>query len=338
MPLDLLVPDLLLPADAPSALRAARLPSLEKWLARADLASMAGRDSRHWLAAAYGLAIPPGVAAIAITGEGPAQDGTWMRADPVHLRIDHDYLKLHDAAILDISREEAQLLVDALQAHFHADGLEFRAAAPDRWYVRLPEGEAPHTTPLEHALGRDVFGLLPNQRAGSTGRINWRSAITEAQMVLAAHEVNAAREAAGKLAINSVWFWGEGNAPAKLDRTYALVYADEAFARGLGAISGADVRPLAKSIAALDLVRHGEAVLAVITDLTPPLRRGDAKAWQATAEALDAGWFAALGEAIERFDRVRLILPAEKDTRVATLTAAARWRWFRARKPLATHA
>jgi hypothetical protein len=157
-------------------------------------------------------------------------------------------------------------------------------------------------------------------------------------MVLSAHEVNAAREAAGQLAINSVWFWGEGNAPGKLDRPYALVYAEEAFARGLGVLSGAEVRPLAKSIAALDLVREGEAVLAVITDLTPALRRSDAKAWQATAEALDAGWFAALGEAIERFDRVRLILPAGKDTRVASLTAAARWRWFRARKPLAAHA
>ena len=45
-----------------------------------------------------------------------------------------------------------------------------------------------------------------------------------------------------------------------------------------------------------------------------------------------------LGNAIERFDAVRLILPADRDTRVATLTPAARWRWFRSRKPLATHA
>jgi hypothetical protein len=338
MPLDLLVSDLLLPADAPSTLRAARLPSLEKWLARADLVSMAGRDSMQWLASAYGLALPPSVAAIALAGEGAPQDGTWMRADPVHLRIDHDYLKLHDASILEVTREESELLVAALQSHFGADGLEFRAAAADRWYVRLPEAEMPHTTPLEHALGRDVFGLLPNQRAGAGRRINWRSALTEAQMVLAAHEVNAAREAAGKLAINSVWFWGEGSAAGKLARPYEIVYADEAFARGLGVLSGADVRPLPKSIAAVDLVREGESVLAVIGGLTPALRRADAKAWQATADTLDAGWFAALGEAIDRFGRVRIILPAEKDTRVATLTAASRWRWFRTRKPLAAHA
>jgi len=338
MPLDLLVPDLLLPADAPFTLRASRLPSLEKWLARSDMLGMAGRDSTQWLASAYGLPLPPSVAAIALAGEGPPQDGAWMRADPVHLRIDHDYLKLHDASILEVTREESELLVAALQSHFRADGLEFRAGAADRWYVRLPESELPHTTPLEHALGRDVFGLLPAQRPGAGGKINWRSAITEAQMVLAAHEVNAAREAAGKLAINSVWFWGEGSVSGKLARPYALVYADEAFARGLGVLSGADVRPLAKGIAAVDLVREGESVLAVIGGLTPALRRGEASAWQATADALDAGWFASLGEAIERFDRVRLILPAPKDTRVATLTAASRWRWFRTRKPLAAHA
>ena len=36
MPLDLLVPDLLPPPDAPAAMRDARLPALEKWLGRAD--------------------------------------------------------------------------------------------------------------------------------------------------------------------------------------------------------------------------------------------------------------------------------------------------------------
>jgi hypothetical protein len=33
-----------------------------------------------------------------------------------------------------------------------------------------------------------------------------------------------------------------------------------------------------------------------------------------------------------------VILPSAKETRVAMLTPAAKWRWFRARKPLATHA
>lgn len=342
MPLDLLVSDLLLPPDAPTALRALRMRALEKWLARADLQTVPGSSAAAWLAAQYGLPSPPAIAAISLAGEvrpggqqagGETAEGAWMRADPVHLRIDHDYLKLHDASILDVQRDEADALVLALQDHFRQDGLEFRAPSPDRWYVRAPAGSLPNTTPVEDALGRDVFGLLPGNTA-----INWRSAITEAQMVMGAHEVNARREADGRLAINSVWFWGEGVLPAQVPKRYALVYAkDDAFARGLGLLSGAQVRTLAP-IADVDLARPEDSVLVAIHALTPFLRRGDEAGWKAAAATLDERWFAGVGNAIERFDRVRIILPAGKDTRIATLGGSSRWRWYRTRKPLGAHA
>jgi len=333
MPLDLLVPDLLLAADAPAPFRAQRMPGLEKWLARADVRTEAGATATSWLGAAYGLGAPLPVAAISRAGEGAEADGAWMRADPVHLRIDHDYLKMHDASVLGVRREEADALLAALQEHFRADGLELHGAAPDRWYVKAIGGGLPRTTPLEDALGRDVFGLLPHNTA-----INWRSAMTEAQMVMGAHEVNARREAQGELAINSVWFWGEGSLPARLPRPYSLVHAADPFARGLGARSGAEVRAVPVGIKDVDLVAPGDGALVVIGDLTPALRRGDAPAWQAAATALDGRWFSDLGAAIERFQRVRVILPSVKEIRVATLTPAAKWRWFRARKPLAAHA
>ena len=335
MPLDLLVADLLLPHDAPAPLRAMRLPALEKWLARADHEKSPSRGVTQALGSLFGVPSPAPVAAVSLAGERRgAVTGQWLRADPVHLRIDHDYLKLHDASVLDVTREEAAALVATLQSHFAQDGLAFEALHPDRWYVRVPEGEVPKTTPLAEAFGRDVFGLLPE----GSGRIRWKSAITEAQMVLGSHAVNVQREAAGKLAINSVWFWGEGAAPPRVEKRYALVYADDAFARGLGALSGADVRPLAVKLSDIDLVRDGDAALAVIDTLTPALHRGDAAAWQGLAETMDARWFHELGEAIGRFGEVRLILPTERETRVASLTRSSHWRWFRARKPLAAHA
>ena len=313
--------------------RALRLPALEKWLARADLRTVPGQGAAAWLASEYALPSPPPVAAISLAGEGETAEGAWMRADPVHLRIDHDYLRLHDASILGVQRDEADALVRALQDHFRQDGLEFRAPSPDRWYLKAPAGELPRTTPLEEALGRDVFGLLPSNTA-----INWRSAITEAQMVIGAHEVNARRAAAGKPAINSVWFWGEGALPPEVHKRYALVYAgDDVFARGLGSLSGAEVRTVA-AISGVDLARAEDSVLVAIPTLTPCLRRGDEAGWRAAAATLDEQWFAGLGHAIERFDQVRLILPAGKDTRIANLSGASRWRWFRARKPLAAHA
>jgi hypothetical protein len=223
---------------------------------------------------------------------------------------------LHDAATLDISMDEARALAATLQSHFAADGLEFDPRAPDRWHVRIAASEAPPTTSLEDAVGRNVFGLLPEDP-------KWRNALTEAQMILAGHDVNARREAEGRPAINSVWFWGAGALPPAGAKPYAAVYADDAIARGLGTWSGAGVYAIPQGIEDVDLERESESALVVLDRAAP---------------GFDERWFGPLAKAIERFDRVRLILPTLKDTAVATLTSASRWRWFRGAKPLSAYA
>jgi hypothetical protein len=345
MSLDLLVPDLLLPPDAPAELRALRLPALERWLARADVERGAARTATECLAAAYGLVAPVAVGAISMAGELPPPKGEGalfslplagrgsLRADPVHMRVERDSLTLHDASVLDVTREEAEALVATLNAHFAPD-IRIHAAAPDRWYASVAADELPVTTALATARGRNVFGMLPTGK----GCINWRAAITEAQMVLSGHAVNAAREAVGALPVNSVWFWGEGVAPAGLARPYSDVHACDAFAAGLAALSGARLHAVPRAPAGIDLVGTGDTALVILDDLTAPLHRVDVDAWRAKAGALDDAWFRDLGDLIARFDRVRIVLPSEKGSLVATLTPAARRRWFRRRKPLATHA
>jgi hypothetical protein len=49
----------------------------------------------------------------------------------------------------------------------------------------------------------------------------WRHAINEAQMVLHAHPVNQARQAAGQPVVNSLWPWGGGRLPAATHRHHA---------------------------------------------------------------------------------------------------------------------
>jgi hypothetical protein len=273
------------------------------------------------------------VAAIEQAASGGGREGAWLRADPVHLRLERDAVTLHDATMLGVTRAEADALVAALRALFAPD-LELHAPAPDRWYARVAAGELPATTPLAAARGRNVFGMLPR----GTGRFNWPSAITEAQMVMSGHDVNAQREAAGLPAINSVWFWGEGIAPAGLPRAYSEVYASEPFAAGLAALSGARLHAVPHAIGGLDLVAANESILVVLDDLGAPLHRVDSESWRKRADALDDTWFRELGDAIARFGRVRLVLPSEKGTRIATLTAAARRRWYRRSRPLAAHA
>ena len=41
-----------------------------------------------------------------------------MRADPVHLRVEGDALRLYDASMLGVTAEEAAALAAALQQHF----------------------------------------------------------------------------------------------------------------------------------------------------------------------------------------------------------------------------
>ncbi|HUP29241.1 MAG TPA: hypothetical protein VM122_03635 [Usitatibacter sp.] len=334
MPLDLVIPDLLLPVDAPEALRSQRLPALESWLARGVSRRLPHRGLEAALSATFALGAPIPIAAVTLAADDAPRAGAWLRADPVHLRVGQDAVALHDAGILGVMRDEANALVAALQALFADDGLEFVAPTPHRWYVRVPDGELPRTVPLPEALGRNVFRLLP---VGS-GRINWPSAITEVQMLFSQHAVNQAREAEGRPAINSVWFWGEGQLPESIDSPYALVCADEPFAAGLGRLSGVRTVAAPRDFASIDAVGVDESVLVVLDGLGAALRRGDDEAWRKAAQALEETWFAEIDRAIRRFERVSLVLPGPRDTLVATLTAGTRWRWFRSRKPIATHA
>jgi hypothetical protein len=334
MPLALVVPDLLLPADAPESLRAARLPRVERWLGRGSLSPVDARGAEAWLARAFGIEGDPAVAAVSLAADDAPREGTWLRADPVHLRLAQDAVTLHDAAALGVTGEEAAALVEALGRHFEADGLAFRAPCPERWYVRVPEGEAPATTPLADAVGRNVYGLLPK----GTGRINWPAAITEAQMVMSAHPVNAEREAAGRPALNSVWFWGAGALPAKLGRPFSSVYASDAYARGLARIAGIPAHDLPAALDDIPAPQGGERALVVDHRLVSALRSGDAARWTAEAAAVEAAWFRSLGTAIGRFGSVQLVLPGAEDTLEARLDGASRWRWWRAPKRISTHA
>lgn len=332
MPLTLLVPDLLPPADAPEAMRALRLPSLERWLVRAD----SRREAHHgmdWLLAQWGLGADAPVAALTLAADGGPREGDWLRADPVHQRVNRDALVLHDAAVLALTEEEAGAAIDALNAFFAADGLEFIAPAVDRWYVRVPSGEAPRTVSLDAAVGRNPFGMLPS---GGT-RLKWRSIFSEAQMLLAALPFNAARQAQGLPALNAVWFWGEGAWPATLPRPFASVAANDPITRSLALASDCALQALPPGLEGIPARESGES-LAVLDTLRAPLRRGDPGEWLAAAQALERDWFSGLGDALGAFGRVRIVLPAERDTAVFELEPGARWRLFRRSRALASHA
>jgi hypothetical protein len=332
MPLTLLIPDLLPPADAPDAMRGLRLPALEKWLARADGRREAGTGTA-WLLRQWGLGADAPVAALTLAADGGPRDGTWVRADPVHQRVDRHALVLHDASVLDLTRDEADAAIEALNAFFGDDGLMFAAPAVDRWYIRVPADEMPVTFPLESAVGRNPFGMLPS---GGT-HLKWCSIFSEAQMLLSALPFNVQRESQGRPALNAVWFWGGGALPANLPRPFAEVAASETLARSLALASDCATMPLPDRLASL-ASRESNTTLVVIDTLRDPLRRGDVDAWRASATRVERHWFTALGDALPRFGRIRIVLPSERDTAVFDLDGRAPWRIFRRPRALASHA
>jgi hypothetical protein len=325
LPLDLLIPDLL---RAPGAITSPTLPSLEKWLARADLARVPG-GAVAWLGRAFGLAHPIPVAAIETGGEG-----SWLRADPVHLRVGREGVQLMPAAALGIAGDEAAALVEALNAHFREDGLVFVASAAGRWHVRVPAAELPRTLAPEEARGRDVALVFPE----GSGGISWRRALTEAQMILAAHEVNERRESAGKPAINSVWLWGGGSLPRQAPSPYRWIASTDAFVTGLGRLTATPMATPPATAAGIPDSAPDGPMMVQLAGLQAAIDAADAEAWREEAVRLERDWFARLGSVIARFGRVRLILPADADTLVATLDGSARWRLLRGAKPLASYA
>jgi hypothetical protein len=165
--------------------------------------------------------------------------------------------------------------------------------------------------------------------------------MNEAQMLLHEHPVNAAREARGEPALNSIWFWGGGTIADSGTRPFSMVFGDDALARGLA---------LAATIPALGLPKDALAVLAtqdargVALVALDPL--GNAKGEPEGARFLERR------AAIER-DWIEPLLAALRSGQIGMLTLSLRGadslleveivrsdlRYFwRRRKPLAAYA
>ena len=181
------------------------LPELSWLLARAARTPLE-QDADQVLAQQFGLGYTP-VARVAGLADGlETRQGYWLRIDPVYLRAEREALVLADSGVMSISQQEADRLVDSLNRFFAEDGLRFHAPVPDRWYLEGRQPWRAEFTRLEAVIGENVDTHLPR---GETALL-WHRWLNELQMLLFSQAVNAEREGAGELPINSVWPWGDG--------------------------------------------------------------------------------------------------------------------------------
>ena len=167
------------------------------------------------LARAIGLAAPDGClpwAARQAAAEGVAI-GTqaWGQLTPVHWRVGSDGVHLADPDALGLADTESRLLFDAVRPVFEREGYTLAWAAALRWYAAHDALQGLACASLDRVIGRNIGAWLPRQpEARPLRRLQ-----SEVQMLLHAHPLNEAREAAGALPVNSLWISGCGAAQAE---------------------------------------------------------------------------------------------------------------------------
>lgn len=334
--LNLVVPGLLgqVPGAAEGARPPLQIPAMERLLARADRRAGPAVDFESGLFKLFGVEPDPGrdlpVAAVTrLIDCSGARDGGCLRADPVHLRAERDHLILFDARVLDIVPEEAQVLVAEFNAAFGADGWRLEAATPERWYLALVEDPGIRTHSLREVAGHNPYAFLPYGAKSA----RWRRFLNEVQMLFHTSRVNGAREERGEPALNSVWFWGAGRAPAQVTAGWAQVCSDEPLARGLAQIGGIAHAPAPAS--AVEWLAHAGASgahLLVLENLFAGALHGDAETWREAVERFERDWAQPLVAALQHRTLKSLRLHPG-DGRVYQLDIAALRRfWKRPRR------
>jgi len=231
----------LIPAEAAHPHLAERT-ALYRWLCRAGRESIAAADADHALAHWFGLGNAEELphAALSLLGAGidPGTDW-WLHADPVHLHAQRTELVLVDAARLEIDPAESAALIQSLDAHFAQDGISLLQVGAKQWYLRAGVPGRFRAVALSAAAGRNVDPLLPR----GDDALLWNRRVNEAQMLLHGHPVNAAREARGAPAVNSVWLWGGGSLPP-CRTEFEAVWSDSSLLRGMAMQAGVALHAL----------------------------------------------------------------------------------------------
>lgn len=254
---------------------------LHRIAARADREQVdAGDEAR--VARRFDI-LPRGLPVAALTRQldaGDAMQFTWLRADPGHVRPDMTSVRMLACGDLGLSPEECEALLKPLKPLFGDEGFPISAPHPARWYLCLPqEARLPVFPPPREVLGDDLLAHLPE---GDTGQ-RWRRLLNEAQVILHNHPLNAQRSAAGKLPVNTLWFWGGGRLPDHVRSAVSQLRSGDVVLNALAARAGVpcvadDAVDSLPPGALLDLRGLHDAVLLQSHWLEPLLqrqRRGD---------------------------------------------------------------
>jgi len=203
-------------------------------------------------------------------------------AELIHLQADKDNARLLPMQSLNVTDDEANQLIEALNNLIRDDGLELIRTKNNHYYLTgMPANEL-DTWPAHAVANGKIADYLP--RKSEAG--DWRRLMTEAQMLFHAHPVNVVRANANQLPINGIWFWGGMQAPAPALTDSVVLVATDAFTCGMAKT----VNVIAQHPDDFDWTQWQSDVIVVDLSVYEAWLRGDHAALQKAKQVLHEQW------------------------------------------------
>ena len=215
----------------------ARLPALARLLSRCDRPVDSDMEAEDRVLEKLGLSacLPAPVAALERLADPDVNaDGWWLRADPVSLVADRQFIVMQHPNGLDLTEDEARQLIDLINKHFAEDGWQLEMTTPNRWYLKLSKPLDLTTTPGWRVVGKDIDTYMP---AGKD-ELKWHAWLNELQMLLYAAPLNDQRIAEGHTPVTGIWIWGGGLIGSSSPKQQMGLWSDSPFLQGLGRHTG----------------------------------------------------------------------------------------------------
>lgn len=308
MNLTLAIPALRFNANAEHSLTAAEVPYLQM-LAGRGRRSLNSGSLYDYLAEHCGLEyeaeLPLAVAA-AMCEELPISEGFWLRADPIRLQASTHGVYCLGSADLNLSRTEAETLINSLNIFLAGDGIRFHLGASNTaWYMQTSAPKDLQLAALDSVIGKDLRNYLPQGQDAAL----LEALLSEIQMLLFPHALNQARRDAGLPTVDGLWVYGNSARIQSWSWPWQHCYSNDLSIRGLAKLSGHHYSAVPASLAQVS--HESGEVLVVYPALQDALQSGDWQAYLAAVSDLETAWLMPLWKALrsQRIKQVTLYLP-----------------------------
>jgi hypothetical protein len=152
-------------------------------------------------------------------------------AAPVYLQADFSGVFLaHHCA--DLTEDEADEIQATLNDFLKPVGMLVHRANTHCWYLSCEQKLTFNHGSLSANIGKNV---MASGKADKSQQL-----LTELQMLLHDHPVNVLRREQGKVMVNSLWMWGEGELPAPYSAPFDLVCSNEPLVSALSVYLGVE--------------------------------------------------------------------------------------------------